>query len=239
MKSLLLFIMIAGSSAVFASSKVHLDQAPIDLTDKDSIASGAQLYVQYCNGCHSLKHMRYIRIAEDYGIDEAWMDDNVVPSNMKIHDTMLTAMDTEDARVWFGMPPPDLSLIARAKGADWLYSYLHGFYLDEKKPFGVNNLVSPDVAMPDVLAPLSGLRELRKNTQETDVVSQRFRIARAGQLSASQFDKAVTDLVAFLTYASEPSKHKRERIGMSVILYLIFFTILAYFLKKEYWKDVH
>ncbi len=240
MKSLLLILLITASSALFASSAVHLDQAPINLEDKNSIANGAQLYVQYCSGCHSLKHVRYSRIADDYGIDETWMQQNIVPSNMKIHDSMLTAMNSEDARVWFGMPPPDLSLIARAKGSDWLYSYLHGFYIDEKKPYGVNNLISPDIAMPDVLAPLGGTRELNKSAIDAaESIKQQLSVVKAGSMNASQFDKAVTDLVAFLTYASEPSQHSRESIGIYVILYLVFFTIVAYWLKKEYWKDVH
>ncbi|HFD11722.1 MAG TPA: cytochrome c1, partial [Crenotrichaceae bacterium] len=194
MKSLLLIIFMATApSVLFASTAVQLDQAPINLLDKDSIANGAKLYVQYCSSCHSLKHMRYSRIADDYAIDEAWMKDNIVPNSRKVHDSMLTAMNSEDARVWFGMPPPDLSLIARAKGVDWLYSYLHGFYIDEKKPYGVNNLVSPDVAMPDVLAPLGGVRELSKSSGETDTLRGRLRVTKAGMMNSSQFDKAVTD----------------------------------------------
>jgi ubiquinol-cytochrome c reductase cytochrome c1 subunit len=213
--------------------------APINLDDKDSIASGAQLFVQYCSGCHSLKHVRYSRIADDYGIDEAWLKKNIVPANQKLHDPIYTAMNTEDARVWFGMPPPDLSLIARAKGANWLYSYLHAFYIDEKKPYGVNNLVSPDIAMPDVLAVLGGVRELNNNSSATDSIKEQLRLVKAGRLSASEFDKVVIDLVAFLAYAGEPSQSVRKSIGIYVILFLIFFTVIAYFLKKEYWRDVH
>jgi ubiquinol-cytochrome c reductase cytochrome c1 subunit len=239
MKSLLLIFMLSASSALFAASKAHLDEAPIDLSDKNSIANGAQLYVQYCNGCHSLKHMRYSRIADDYGIDEARLKKDIVPTGRRVHDSMQTAMNSEDARVWFGMPPPDLSLIARAKGTDWLYSYLHGFYVDDKKPYGVNNLVSPDVAMPDVLASLGGIQELNNNSEETDTVKEKLKLVKAGSLNASQYDKAVTDLVAFLGYASEPSQSSRKSIGIYVILFLIFFTIIAYFLKKEYWRDVH
>ncbi len=239
MKSLLLILLISASSALLASSKVALDQAPIDLEDKSSIANGAQLYVQYCSGCHSLKHVRYSRIADDYGIDEGWMKENIVPSSQKIHDSMLTAMNVEDARVWFGMPPPDLSLIARAKGSDWLYSYLQSFYIDEKKPYGVNNLVSPDIAMPDVLASLGGMRELNPINTEAESIRQQLRVVKSGSMNASQFDKAVTDLVAFLTYASEPSRESRESMGLYIIFYLIFFTIIAYWLKKEYWRDVH
>jgi ubiquinol-cytochrome c reductase cytochrome c1 subunit len=148
-------------------------------------------------------------------------------------------MNTEDARVWFGMPPPDLSLIARAKGANWLYSYLHAFYIDEKKPYGVNNLVSPDIAMPDVLAVLGGVRELNNNSSATDSIKEQLRLVKAGRLSASEFDKVVIDLVAFLAYAGEPSQSVRKSIGIYVILFLIFFTVIAYFLKKEYWRDVH
>lgn len=239
MKSLLFTLLISASSALFASSAIQLDEAPVNLEDKNSIAHGARLYVQYCSGCHSLKHIRYSRIADDYGIDETWMKDNIVPTNLKIHDSMLTAMNSEDARVWFGMPPPDLSLIARAKGADWLYSYLHSFYIDEKKPYGVNNLVSPDIAMPDVLAPLGGERELGPVNTKVDSIKKRLRVIKSGSMNASQFDNAVTDLVAFLTYASEPSRHSRESMGLYVILFLILFTIIAYKLKKEYWQDVH
>ncbi len=239
MKSLLLILMFTASSAVFAASSVDLDEAPIDLDDQDSIAQGAQLYVQYCSGCHSLKHMRYSRIADDYGIAEDWMIENIVPPSHKIHDSMLTAMNMEDARVWFGMPPPDLSLIARAKGADWLYSYLHGFYIDDSKPYGTNNLVSPGVAMPDVLASLGGTQALNPNSEEAETIKQKLSVVKAGSLSASQYDKAVTDLVAFLSYASEPSQRARKSVGIKVILFLIVFTIIAYLLKKDYWRDVH
>jgi ubiquinol-cytochrome c reductase cytochrome c1 subunit len=239
MKSLLLIFLLSAASAVFASSKVHLDEASIDLTDKNSIASGAQLYVQYCSGCHSLKHMRYSRIADDYGIDEDWLKENIVPPSHKIHDSMRTAMNMEDSRVWFGMPPPDLSLIARAKGTDWLYSYLHGFYIDDSKPYGTNNLVSPGVAMPDVLASLGGTQALNPNSEKTDTIKQQLSVVKAGILSVSQYDRAVTDLVAFLSYASEPSQRARKSVGINVILFLIVFTIIAYLLKKDYWRDVH
>ena len=239
MKSLLFIFMLLAANAVFASSKIHLDVAPINLSDKNSIVHGAQLYIQYCGGCHSLKHMRYSGIADDYGIEEDWLKENLVPSNHKIDDSMNTAMNMEDARAWFGVPPPDLSLIARAKGNDWLYSYLHGFYVDAKKPYGVNNLVSPGVAMPNVLASLGGIQKLDDNSLETDTIKQKLKVVKAGSLNANEFDKSVTDLVAFLSYTSEPSQSYRKSIGIYVILFLIFFTIIAYFLKKDYWRDVH
>ncbi|MCH9698511.1 MAG: cytochrome c1 [Gammaproteobacteria bacterium] len=238
MKFLLILLIVCVSNPLLASAtEVELEEASINLEDNDSIANGAKLYVEYCASCHSLKHVRYSRIAEDYGLSEEWMKDNVIPEHLKPHDSMLTAMKSEDSRVWFGMPPPDLSLIARSKGSDWLYSYLLSFYVDENQPYGVNNIVSPNIAMPDVLSPLRGVQEKRKAGSGS--IKSQLKVVSRGSMNSAEFERAMTDLVAFLTYASEPSRSIRESIGKYVILFLIFFTVLAYWLKKEYWRDVH
>jgi ubiquinol-cytochrome c reductase cytochrome c1 subunit len=199
-----------------------LDKMSVDISDSASLQRGAQLYMNYCSGCHSLKYVRYEGMAQDIGIVdsqakvlEAAVKENLMFAGEKITDTMMIAMPVEDAQNWFGKPPPDLSLVARSRGANWLYTYLRSFYPDAKKPWGVNNYVFPDVGMPNVLSSLEK------------------------KLSQPEFDAAVRDLVNFLVLMGEPKQRERERLGVWVLIFLGVFMVFCWLLKREYWKDVH
>lgn len=216
--------MLTYSSVIFASGEapVHLDKAHIDITDSASLQRGAQLFMNYCSGCHSLRYMRYENMAQAIGIvDEknqvlkSVVENNLIFNGDKITDPIVSSMPKEDASRWFGIPPPDLSLVARVRGADWLYTYLRSFYPDPKQPWGVNNYVFPSVAMPHVL------NELQNH------------------LTKEEFNASVRDLVNFLVLMGEPKQRERERLGVWVLIFLGVFLIFAWLLKREYWKDVH
>lgn len=214
-----------------------------DLSDLRSLQRGARLFVNYCMGCHSAKFMRYERLGEDLAIPEEMLRENLMFGTDKPGDTMDVVMRRADAEQWFGVAPPDLTLTARARGADWLYSYLLGFYLDETRPTGVNNLVFKEVAMPHVLWELQGFKRpvYREITDESGVrsrVIERLETQVPGKLDDVQYAAVVRDLVNFMTYLSEPVKTDRIRIGAWVLVYLIFLLIVLYLLKQEYWKDV-
>lgn len=241
MKKFMALILLLLPLSVFASGNVGLQEADIDLADKASLQRGAKTFVTYCLGCHSAKHMRYKRIALDFGMtDEAVLKD-IAPVGAAIYDQMHTAMNGHDANKWFGTQPPDLSLIARSRGADWLYSYLKGFYVDKSKPLGVNNTVFEDVGMPNMLWQLQGLQvPVYKNTAEGEQkVIEKLVIEEEGTMSPEEFDKTVNDLVNFLVYVGEPVQLEREKMGKYVLFFLLMFLVIAYLLKKEYWKDVH
>lgn len=223
-----------------ASSSFELDSVDIDLSDKESLLRGAKLYVTHCQSCHSIKHLRYARIGQDFGLTDDDLTKQLILGPKTVYDSMTTAMDAEESQAWFvGIAPPDLSLISRSRGADWLYTYLRGFYQDESRPYGVNNVVYKDVAMPNVLWPLQGLQKAVYKEHDGNQVLEELRIVKPGQMSAQEFDVAMADLVNFLAYAGEPSKLKRIKMGKYVILFLLIFIVVAYLLKKEYWRDVH
>ncbi len=223
----------------FASSGIELEDADIDLSDYQSLENGAQLYVKYCLGCHSVKYMRYLNLADDFKIDQQEILDQVAPEGAGIYDKMLTAMNGHDAKKWFGTRPPDLSLIARSRGEDWLVSYLKGFYADKTKALGVNNTVFPSVGMPNPLWQLQGEQQaIIKKIDGRDVITKLV-ITEKGSMTPKQFDKAVNDITAFLVYASEPHQEERRSMGKYVLLFILLFGVIAYLLKKEYWKDVH
>ncbi|MEM9101127.1 MAG: cytochrome c1 [Pseudomonadota bacterium] len=235
MKKLFLTLLLLPS-AVFAAgggSYFPADPANIDLKNPVSLQRGVGLYMNYCFGCHSMEYQRYERVANDLHIPLDIAKENFLPPSAKIGDLMTISMDSKDAATWFGAQPPDLTLVARVRGEDWLYNYLRAFYIDEKRPYGVNNTVFKDVGMPHVLAPLQGLQEL------TDDESDPLKLAVKGQLSPKEYDEAIRDLVNFLAYSGEPIRVKRESLGLKVLLFILGFFALAYFLKKEYWKDVH
>lgn len=239
MKKVLYTLLFLLPFTVSASSGVKLDSADIDLTDSASLERGAHHYVAYCLGCHSAKHIRYKRIALDLKIDEAEILKNVAPMGAGIYDQMHSAMNGHDAEKWFGTTPPDLSLIARSRGADWLYSYLRGFYSEKGKPSGVNNRVFKDVAMPNVLWQLQGTQvAVTKNIDGQDVVTE-LKLEQPGQMSPKEFDQFVNELVNFLVYVGEPIQLERQQMGKYVLFFILMFIVLAYLLKKEYWKDVH
>lgn len=234
--SLLLWLPLSVSAS---GGGMKLESADIDLSDSASLERGAKYYVTYCLGCHSAKHIRYKRIAIDLGLDEAEILKNVAPLGAGIYDQMHSAMNGHDAAIWFGTTPPDLSLIARSRGADWLYSYLKGFYSDPGKPSGVNNVVFKDVAMPNVFWQQQGTQEaIIKKVDGQEIVTG-LKLVEPGQLSPKEFDKMVNDLVNFLVYVGEPVQLERQRMGKYVLFFIFMFIVLAYLLKKEYWKDVH
>ena len=198
----------------FAASKVHLDNANTDIFDEASLQNGAKLFMNFCSGCHSISFMRYNRIAKDLNLSEEQVVKNLMFAGKKTGEAITTAMPNDGASKWFGGVPPDLSLVARSKGTDWIYTYLRSFYADESRIFGVNNKVLVNASMPDVLWSL-----------------------REGQ-SEVEFDNSVRDITNFLDYVGEPAKLIRLKLGKWVLLFLGILFILVYMLKKEYWKDV-
>lgn len=224
---------------VFAAGDIQLDEASVDLTDNASLARGAKLYSTYCLGCHSSKHIRYLNISEAFDLSKEQVLADIAPEGAGIYDNMQTAMNGEHAAKWFGTTPPDLSLIARSRGADWLYSYLQGFYADPKAPTGVNNTVFKELAMPNPLWKLQGIQNPIYEEVDGQKTITGLMLAEPGLMSPAEFDEAVNDLVNFMVYVSEPHQLQRKRMGKYVLLFIFMFTVVAYLLKKEYWKDVH
>ena len=222
-----------------ASGGAHLDDADIDLGDQASLQRGAKYFVNYCLSCHSAKFQRYNRTAKDLGLTEDEVKENLMFTTDKIGETMTVAMDSQDASNWFGVIPPDLSVIARARGVDWIYTYLRSFYIDETRPFGVNNVVFPDVGMPHVFWKLQDTQKAVFEEHDGQKVFEKFEQVTPGTLSPAEFDAAMRDLTAFLSYVGEPIQMERKRLGIWVLLFIAVFFVLAYLLKKEYWKDVH
>jgi ubiquinol-cytochrome c reductase cytochrome c1 subunit len=246
MKKLILAFLLATAPmlGLAAGGGVHLDDADIDLSDQASLQRGAKYFMNYCLSCHSAKYQRYNRMAKDLGLTEQEVIDNLMFTTDKIGDTMNISMSAEKAKEWFGSPPPDLSVTARARGVDWIYTYLRSFYLDENRPFGVNNTVFPDVAMPNVLWQLQGDQKAVYKTitdsegNEHEAIDYLEPVSE-GTMSAEEFDQVARDLTAFLSYIGEPIQMERKRLGVWVLLFIAVFFVLSYLLKKEYWKDVH
>ncbi len=240
--TLLMGIMPALAIAAGGGTQFPNDNADIDLGNQASLQRGAATFVNYCLSCHSAKFMRYSRLASDLGMTEKLVMENLMVSEGKIGDTMTVAMRPEDAKAWFGNTPPDLSVIARRRGADWLFNYLRAFYIDESSPTGMNNSVK-QVSMPHVLWNLQGLQkpvyETSSHGDEAKKHLVGFEIVQPGELSPAEYNAKVRDLVNFLVYLGEPAKLQRYNIGIAVMLFLIVLLVFSYYLKKEYWKDVH
>jgi ubiquinol-cytochrome c reductase cytochrome c1 subunit len=238
-----LLLILVPVLTLAAEDGVHLDKANIDPDNQQSLQRGARLFVNYCLSCHAAGLMRYERMGQDLGISELQVAENLMFTGGKVGDLMTVATDPEDAVEWFGTVPPDLSVIARARGVDWLYTYLRSFYLDPSRVTGVNNLVFPDVGMPDVLWELQGWQKpVITTVKDTDGSEHKvidLELAEPGLMSPKEFDRAVRDLVNFLDYMAEPGKHDRQSLGVKVILFLLVFLVVAYLMKKEFWKDVH
>lgn len=213
-----------------------------DVANVASLQRGARNFVNYCQGCHSAKYVRYNQLARDLGMAEEQVIDNLMFGAAKPTETMDIAMRPADGERWFGIAPPDLSLLARSKGADYIYNFLRTFYLDPKRPAGVNNLMLPNTAMPHVLWELQGLQAAVFADEEHNgirqVVFRKFELASPGKLSPGEYDEFVRDTVNFLAYIAEPMKLKRQSLGILVIAFLLVFGIFAYLLKQEIWKDV-
>ncbi len=227
-----------------ASSGVHLDKANVDLSNQESLQNGARLFVNYCLSCHSASYMRYNRMAEDIGLSEDELMKSFMFASEKVGEGMTVAMTPADGMTYFGTRVPDLSVISRARGADWLYTYLRTFYQDDSRPWGVNNATFKDVGMPHVLWELQGVKKAVFETHEdhdgnkTKVISG-YETVIPGKMSEEEYDNAVLDLVTFLEYMGEPAKMQRYDLGVKVLIFLAIFFVFAYALKKEYWKDIH
>lgn len=213
------------------------------VADLASLQRGARDFLNYCNGCHSLKYMRYSRIGQDLQIPPGLLQKYLVPATRKPTDYIETPMPQQDAETWFGKQPPDLSLMARERGTDYLYRFLTTFYVDPSRPTGANNLQLPTTAMPDVLSELEGVKRAVFKTVTTNGTKEQtfdhFEMLAAGSLTREQYDSFVRDIVNFLDYVGEPAQVHRRALGVWVVLFLLVFTWLAYLLKKEYWKNVH
>lgn len=221
---------ILSMSAV-AASGAQLDHANNDLTDKESLKKGFKTYINYCLGCHQLQYQRYNRTFKDLGIEEADGIENYMYTGEKSGDHITNTMPKKEAAKWFGIAPPDLTLEARLRSPDWIYTYLRSFYMDSERPFGVNNKVFKDVGMPHVLQDLQGVSSIDEQGN--------LSVAMGGNLTTEEYDVVVRDLTNFLEYVGEPSKLERKSMGVKVLIFLFIFFIVAYFLKKEYWKDIH
>jgi ubiquinol-cytochrome c reductase cytochrome c1 subunit len=236
---------ILFSGLVLASGDhIKLDKANVDVRDYASLQRGAKIYMTTCATCHSLKYVRYKEMAKQIEMVDSSGDilvdvvnDGLMYSGGKITDNVLSALSKDDGEQWFGKSPPDLSLVARARGVDWIYTYLRTFYQDDAKLWGVNNIVFPDVAMPHVLLNYQGLKGLSDpNKGESSHVN--LKLIKQGSLNEKEFDLMVLDLVNFLSYVGEPHQVERKKLGIWVIFFLSILLVLVYLVKREYWKDV-
>ena len=219
----------------------------VDVTDLPSVQRGARNFVSYCLGCHSLKYERWSRLGQDLAIPTNLLQKELIPPGDNATQYILTTMPAADAEAWFGKTPPDLSLMARARGTDYLYQFFKAFYVDPTRPTGVNNLRLPTTAMPHVLSELEGLKgAVFKDVTKTvdgqvthEQVFDHFEQIAPGRLTATEYDGFVRDTVNFLDYAGEPTQAARRALGVWVVLFLLVFTWLAWLMKRDYWKDVH
>jgi ubiquinol-cytochrome c reductase cytochrome c1 subunit len=243
--SILLMALLPIAGFASGGSNVALMSANVNLEDSASLQRGARLFVNYCLSCHGAKYMRYNRMAEDLGLSDQQLHDNLMFASEKSGDTMTVAMQPAQAQKWFGKAPPDLSVITRSRGPDWVYTFLLSFYQDSnpERLFGVNNVVFEATAMPAVLASLQGVQVLVEE-EVTDghgghETHKTLQLKEPGSLNPAEYKRAVRDLVSFLTYVGEPAKLVRYEIGTWVLLFLVVLFFITYSLKKEYWRDVH
>ena len=248
---LLLVLSIALPVASVASEEVSLEKANIDLRNQQSLQRGAKYFVNYCMGCHSLSMSRYNRVATDLGLTPEQVQKNLIFTRTdgelsKVGELMKNGMTPKYGNEAFGNAPPDLSLEGRLRGADWIYSFLKAFYKDPTRPLGVNNTVFANVGMPHVLWELQGMQELQhaeaaegEHAVANAHAEPKLVLATLGKISLAEYDRVVLDITNFLVYVSEPGKLHRQAVGIWVVLFLLVFIVVAYFLKKEYWKDVH
>lgn len=239
MKKFLIALLFAPMLALASGGNVHLDKWQGSVSDKAALQNGAKLFVNYCLNCHGASYMRYKNLI-DLGLTEQQVKDNLMFTSDKIGGLMAVAARAEEQKQWFGATPPDLTIIARARGeagnagagADWLYTYLRSFYRDEDRPTGWNNVVFENVGMPHVLYGLQGQQVLNHETHKLE-------LAVPGQLAPAEYDKAVSDLVSFMVWMGEPQQEFRRTLGIFVLAFLALLFVVSYALKKEYWKDIH
>lgn len=242
MKKLLFILGLFLPILVMANEGVQLERAPIDPNNQASLQRGAKVFVNYCLSCHSAAYMRYNRMA-DIGLSDAQIKANLLFAGEKVGDTMTVAMPKKDAKSWFGAAPPDLSVEARARGADWLYGYLRGFYRDDTRPTGWNNTVYEKVAMPHILWQLQGQQNLKVeekvDARGIKTEAHTLVLDKPGTMSPAEYDATIADLVNYLVYMGEPAKNQRLQLGLIVLLFLGLLFVVTYYLKKEFWKDIH
>jgi len=242
MKKLILILSLMLPIAAMANEGPHLDKAPINAANQASLQRGAKVFVNYCLNCHSAASMRFNRL-QAIGLTDEQIKSNLLFSAEKVGETMKVSMDKAEAKKWFGATPPDLSVIARSRGADWLYTYLRGFYRDETRPTGWNNVAFDKVGMPHVLWQLQGEQHLKvqeiTDAHGNKVETHQLVLAKPGKLSVGEYDMMVADLVNYLVFMAEPGKTQRMQLGLVVLLFLGFFFLIARALKKEFWKDIH
>ena len=232
---ILLILALLLPLIALANEGVKLDHAPIDPNNQASLQRGAKVFVNYCLNCHSAAYMRYNRL-QDIGLTDAQIKSNLMFAGEKVGDTMTVAIQKPDAKAWFGANPPDLSVEARARGADWLYSYLRGFYRDDTRPTGWNNVVYDKVAMPHMLWTLQGEQAL-KIDEKTE--THHLVLEKQGTMTPAEYDETVADLVNYLVFMAEPFKERDKHLGLLVLAFLGLLFVLTYYLKKEFWKDIH
>ncbi len=241
MKKFLMTLLLVPVLAFANEEGVKVDKAPVNVQDYASIQRGAQLFSNYCLTCHSANYMRYNRM-HDIGLTDDEIKNNLMFAAEKVGETMHVSMRPEEAAKWFGAAPPDLSVISRSRGADWLYTYLRSFYVDPSRPTGWNNTVFKNVGMPFVLYGLQGEQELqveKKMEHGKEVEEEKLVLTKPGTMTQPEYDRAVADLVNYLVWMGEPSQSERKHLGIYVMAFLAFFFVVAYFLKKEFWKDIH
>jgi ubiquinol-cytochrome c reductase cytochrome c1 subunit len=235
---MLVLLMAAPAVAIASGAGVHLDTAPVNLKDQASLQRGAKLFTSRCLACHAASYMRYNRLT-DIGMSEEQIKKELeLPEDVKIGSTMQAAMDSNSAKLAYGVAPPDLSVIARSRSPDWLYSYMKGFYVDTTKTSGWNNTVFPSVGMPFVLSDLQGEQAL-ESEQHAGHDVKKLILKTPGSMKPAEYDAAVADLTNYLVFMSEPSKLVRQQIGWIVLAFLSVLLVLVYALKKEIWKDIH
>lgn len=244
---LLAALTLLAVSPVWASGAPEgeeVEHANNDVGNVASLQRGARNFVNYCIGCHSARYVRYNRLGVDLGLSEAQVTENLMFTGDRPFETMRAAMREQDATRWFGTAPPDLTLIARSRGTDYLYKFLRSFYVDPSRPTGVNNLALPGTAMPHVLWELQGYQKPvydGESDAQNSAVHKKFKefeLVSKGSLSPEQYDQFVRDIVNFLDYIGEPMQLERRNLGLKVLGFLLIFFLFAYFLKQEYWKDV-
>jgi len=259
----LLLVALVSASVVSVSARAAgghdavLDKVHMNMSDKASLQNGAKLFVNYCLSCHSAEYSRYNRVAEDLDIPLWQLKENLMFTTEKEGDLMKTTMPAEDSKKWFGVTPPDLSLAARVRNPDWLYTYLRAFYQDDSSPSGWNNSLFENVAMPHALYELQGVQRVVGKVEEGDhsaidahaapeavgdqtvVGDTIFELEHPGKMTPAEFDKSMADLTAFLSYMAEPAQLKRQTIGVFTLAFLIILMLLCMMLKAEYWRDVH
>jgi ubiquinol-cytochrome c reductase cytochrome c1 subunit len=241
--ALLAFVLVLPTAAMSASGSVKLDHAPVNVDNHESLQRGATIFVNYCLNCHSANYMRYSRM-QDIGLTEAQIKDNLLFAAEKPGELMKIAMRPKEAKEWFGATPPDLTVIARSRGADWLYTYLRGFYRDDTRSTGWNNTVFDKVGMPHVLQDMQGhlapvYRTETDHEGKSHQVIDRLELVKPGKQTQAEYDASMADLVNYLVWMGEPARSTRMNVGLIVILFLSVFLVIAFYLKKEFWKDVH